>query len=98
MVLGVRFRHLVDRVDDEAVWLWRPDSGNIVIWCEAVELLESPVKHRSRVAIVPSKPKLRQMILFHVAATGGSCGKEFQVKPAGLGENMIMPGRPACPL
>jgi len=39
--LGVQSRHLVDRVQDESVWLGGPDLADVFVWREAVEGLES---------------------------------------------------------
>jgi len=38
--IGVQSRHLVDRIDDEPVWLCRPDLGDVFVGGETAEGLE----------------------------------------------------------
>lgn len=40
--LGVQSRHLVDRIEDESVWLRSPDFGDVFVGSEAVDRLEAP--------------------------------------------------------
>jgi hypothetical protein len=39
--LGVQSRHLVDRVEDESIWLRCPDFADVFVWGETSEGLES---------------------------------------------------------
>jgi len=41
-ILGVQSRHLVDRVENESVWLGCPDLADVFIRREAAEGLEPP--------------------------------------------------------
>lgn len=50
------------------------------------------VQHRSRVAIDPSQPNLRQVHLIHAELLDTLAGKGFPVKPGDLGENMTTRG------
>jgi MOSC domain-containing protein YiiM len=50
------------------------------------------VKHRSRVAINPDQPNLRQVHLFAVEILDELSKKGFPVKPAELGENITTSG------
>lgn len=50
------------------------------------------VKHRSRVAVDPTQPNLRQVHLIHSELFDELRGKGFSVKPADLGENITTNG------
>jgi MOSC domain-containing protein YiiM len=50
------------------------------------------VKHRSRVAIDPTLPNLRQVHLIHAELFGELAGKGFTVRPGDLGENIATRG------
>jgi MOSC domain-containing protein YiiM len=50
------------------------------------------VKHRSRVAVDPSQPNLRQVHLIHGELFEELAGKGFAVGPADLGENITTRG------
>lgn len=50
------------------------------------------VQHRSRVAIDPSQPNLRQVHLIHAELLDDLAAKGFAVKPGDLGENMTTRG------
>jgi len=50
------------------------------------------VKHRSRVAVDPSQPNLRQVHLIHAELFDELEAKGFEVRPADLGENVTTAG------
>jgi hypothetical protein len=50
------------------------------------------VKHRSRVAIDPTQPNLRQVHLIHSELLAELAAKGFTVRPADLGENITTRG------
>jgi MOSC domain-containing protein YiiM len=50
------------------------------------------VKHRSRVAVDPNQPNLRQVHLIHVELFHELDAKGFEVGPANLGENITTAG------
>jgi len=50
------------------------------------------VKHRSRVAIDPTQPNLRQVHLIHAELFAELAGKGFIVRPGDLGENITTHG------
>ena len=50
------------------------------------------VKHRSRVAVDPTQPNLRQVHLIHAELFGALAAKGFEVGPADLGENITTEG------
>ena len=50
------------------------------------------VKHRSRVAVDPTQPNLRQVHLIHSELFAELRGKGFEVSPAELGENITTEG------
>jgi MOSC domain-containing protein YiiM len=50
------------------------------------------VKHRSRVAVDPSQPNLRQVHLIHAELFAELAAKGFEVRPADLGENITTEG------
>jgi len=50
------------------------------------------VKHRSRVAVDPTVPNLRQVHLIHAELLDALADKGFDVKPADLGENVTTQG------
>ena len=49
-------------------------------------------KHRSRVAIYPTQPNLRQVHLIHAELLDELCDKGFAIHPADLGENITTHG------
>ncbi len=50
------------------------------------------VKHRSRIAVDPSQPNLRQVHLIHTELFDELAGKGFAVVPGDLGENIATSG------
>ncbi len=50
------------------------------------------VRHRSRVAVDPSQPNLRQVHLLHAELLDELTGKGFRVAPGDLGENITTRG------
>ena len=50
------------------------------------------VKHRSRVAVDPSQPNLRQVHLLHAELFDELRNKGFNVGPGDLGENIVTKG------
>ncbi|MHA0326414.1 MOSC domain-containing protein [Sphingomonas melonis] len=50
------------------------------------------VKHRSRVAVDPHQPNLRQVHLLHVELFEELSGRGFQLRPGDLGENILTRG------
>lgn len=50
------------------------------------------VKHRSRVAVDPTRPNLRQVHLIHAELFDELAGKGFTVRPGDLGENITTRG------
>jgi MOSC domain-containing protein YiiM len=50
------------------------------------------VKHRSRVAVDPTQPNLRQVHLIHAELLDELAGKGFIVRPGDLGENITTQG------
>lgn len=50
------------------------------------------VKHRSRVAVDPSQPNLRQVHLLHAELFDDLAAKGFQVRPGEMGENVTTRG------
>lgn len=50
------------------------------------------IKHRSRVAVDPAQPNLRQVHLMHTELFQELLGKSFQVAPGDLGENITTSG------
>ncbi len=50
------------------------------------------VQHRSRVAIDPAQPNLRQVHLIHVVLFAFLAGQGFKVSPGDLGENITTTG------
>jgi len=50
------------------------------------------VKHRSRVAVDPSQPNLRQVHLIHAELLDELAGRGFTVAPGDLGENILTRG------
>jgi MOSC domain-containing protein YiiM len=50
------------------------------------------VKHRSRVAVDPSQPNLRQVHLMHAELFDELRDKGFDIGPGDLGENIVTQG------
>ena len=50
------------------------------------------VKHRSRVAVDPDQPNLRQIHLLHQELLASLAGKGFDIKAGDLGENILTTG------
>ncbi len=50
------------------------------------------VKHRSRVAVDPTQPNLRQVHLIHSELLDGLKSKGFELHPGDLGENILSKG------
>jgi MOSC domain-containing protein YiiM len=50
------------------------------------------VKHRSRVAVDPAQPNLRQVHLIHAELLNELAGRGFAVAPGDLGENILTRG------
>src|ERR1700755_1509484 len=50
------------------------------------------VKHRSRVAVDPTQPNLRQVPLLHNELLDELAANGFEIKPGDLGENIVTEG------